>query len=183
MKRIDPLFKETGALAGRKGKVVIGTVNGDIHYIGKNIVVALLRGSGFDAIDLGIDVPNEKFVEAVKTSSVKVQGLSALLNSTYPVMKNVVDAITETGLRDAVKIIIGGAPVNELREFSGADHAAQDVVAGIEICKQVYALPKTDFPDSRLSPCYARLLQRFIRQDRQGEHVRDLVDFFHHIDV
>ena len=125
---------------GAQEKVIIGTVKGDIHDIGKNIVVTLLKGSGFHVIDLGVDVPAEKFVEAIKASGAKALGLSALLNFTYPEMKSVVDAVTAAGIRDQVKIIIGGAPVNEqVREFSGADYCAADAVAGVEICKQIYA--------------------------------------------
>ena len=138
MKRIEPLL-EGSVATGAKGKVVIGTVKGDIHDIGKNIVVTLLRGSGFEVIDLGVDVPAEKFVDALKQSGAKVLGMSALLNFTYPEMKNVVDAVAAAGLRDNVKVMLGGAPVNEqVREFSGADFAARDAVHGIEICKSIY---------------------------------------------
>lgn len=102
-------------------------------------MVTLLQGSGFNVIDLGVDVPAEKFVDALKESGASVLGMSALLNFTYPEMKSVVDAVTSAGLRDKVKIIIGGAPVNEqVREFTGADFAAGDAVAGVEICKRVY---------------------------------------------
>jgi len=138
MKRLEPLL-EGSVAAGAKGRVVIGTVKGDIHDIGKNIVVTLLRGSGFEVIDLGVDIPAEKFVDALKQSGAKVLGMSALLNFTYPEMKNVVDAVAAAGLRDKVKVIIGGAPVNEqVREFSGADFAARDAVQGVEICKSIY---------------------------------------------
>jgi methanogenic corrinoid protein MtbC1 len=138
MKRLDPVL-QGAAGTGPEGKVVIGTVKGDIHDIGKNIVVTLLQGSGFNVIDLGVDVPAEKFVDTLKESGAGVLGMSALLNFTYPEMKNVVDAVTAAGLRDKVKIIIGGAPVNEqVREFTGADFAAKDAVAGVEICKRVY---------------------------------------------
>ncbi|MFZ7127670.1 MAG: cobalamin B12-binding domain-containing protein [Desulfobacterales bacterium] len=139
MKRLEPLLEGVQAVES-KGKVVIGTVKGDIHDIGKNIVVILLRGSGFEVIDLGVDVPAERFVEAVRESGAKVLGLSALLNFTYPEMKNVVDAVTEAGLRDRVTIVIGGAPVNEqVRGFAGADYAASDAVAGVEICRKIYS--------------------------------------------
>jgi methanogenic corrinoid protein MtbC1 len=138
MKRIEPLLQGSVA-TGAKGKVVIGTVKGDIHDIGKNIAATLLRGSGFEVIDLGVDVPAEKFVDALQQSGAKVLGMSALLNFTYPEMKNVVDAVAAAGLRDKVKVMIGGAPVNEqVREFSGADFAARDAVHGIEICKSIY---------------------------------------------
>jgi methylmalonyl-CoA mutase cobalamin-binding domain/chain len=140
MKNLDPLLAgiQTASVGG--GKVIIGTVKGDIHDIGKNIVITLLKGSGFDVIDLGVDVPTEKFVQTVKETSAKVLGLSALLNFTYPVMKEVVDAVNAAGLRDRVKIIVGGTPVNEqVREYAGADYFAQDAVAGVNICKEIYS--------------------------------------------
>lgn len=139
MKKLDPLLAGVQTAGGGSGKVIIGTVKGDIHDIGKNIVITLLKGSGFDVIDLGVDVPTEKFVEAVKNSGAKVLGLSALLNFTYPVMKEVVDAVSAAGLRDKVKIIVGGTPVNEqVREYAGADYYALDAVAGVRICKEIY---------------------------------------------
>jgi methanogenic corrinoid protein MtbC1 len=137
MKRLDPLMKGSGP-ATSAGKVVMGTVKGDIHDIGKNIVVTLLRGSGFEVVDLGVDVPALRFVEAVEKSGAKVLGLSALLNLTYPEMKSVVEMIAKAGLREQVKIIVGGAPVNEqVRQFAGADYWAPDAVAGLNICKQI----------------------------------------------
>jgi methylmalonyl-CoA mutase cobalamin-binding domain/chain len=138
MDRLAPLLEGTQK-KDSIGNVVIGTVKGDIHDIGKNIVSTLLRGAGFEVVDLGVDVSTEKFVEAMKASRAKVLGMSALLSTTYPEMKNVVDAIHEAGLREHVKIIIGGAPVNEqVRQFTGADYYAEDVVAGINICKEIY---------------------------------------------
>ena len=138
MKKLDPFLAgiQTDTV---RGKVIIGTVKGDIHDIGKNIVITLLKGSGFDVIDLGVDVDTEKFVETVRETGAKVVGLSALLNFTYPVMKEVVDAIGAAGLRDQVRIIVGGAPVNEqVREYAGADYYAKDAVAGINFCKEIY---------------------------------------------
>jgi methylmalonyl-CoA mutase cobalamin-binding domain/chain len=139
MNKLKPLL--AGAVqGGSAGKVIIGTVKGDIHDIGKNIVVTLLRGAGFEVIDLGVDVPADKFISAVKESGAKVVGLSALLNLTYPEMKNVVDAMGQAGIRDKVKIIVGGTPVNEqVREYAGADFYAEDAVAGVNICKKIYA--------------------------------------------
>jgi methylmalonyl-CoA mutase cobalamin-binding domain/chain len=139
MRRLDPLLvgtpkKET------IGKVVIGTVKGDIHDIGKNIVVTLLRGTGFEVLDLGVSVPPEKFVDSLKDTRTRVLGMSALLSTTYPEMKNVVDAIDAAGIRKQVKIIVGGAPVNEqVRQFTGADYYAEDAVAGINLCKEIYS--------------------------------------------
>lgn len=138
MKRLDPLLEGTAG-GGSVGKVVIGTVKGDIHDIGKNIVVTLLRGSGFDVVDVGVDVPAEKFVSSLKESGAKILGLSALLNFTYPEMKHVVEELVRAGLRDEVKVIIGGTPCNEqVRQFTGADYYAVDAVTGVNICKQIY---------------------------------------------
>ncbi len=139
MAKLEPLLDNIAEDTNSKGsKVVIGTVKGDIHDIGKNIVITLLKGSGFDVVDLGVDVPSEKFVKTVKETGAKVVGLSALLNFTYPAMKEVVDAFEAAGLREKVKIIIGGTPVNEeVRQFSGADYYALDAVVGINICKEI----------------------------------------------
>jgi len=138
MTKLEPLLRKVEA--GRSsGKVVIGTVKGDIHDIGKNIVITLLNGSGFDVLDLGVDVPAEKFVEAIKQTGAKVLGLSALLNFTYPEMKSVIEQVEKAGLRDRVKVIIGGAPCNEqVREFTGADFCAKDAIAGVNYCKEIY---------------------------------------------
>lgn len=139
MSRLDPLLTGTRN-KDAIGKVVIGTVKGDIHDIGKNIVITLLRGCRFEVIDLGVSVPSEKFIEAIRKSGARVLGMSALLSTTYPEMKNVVSAMSEAGLREDVKIIIGGAPVNEqVRQFAGADYFAEDAVAGIKLCKKIYA--------------------------------------------
>ena len=138
MKRLDPLLQATGE-GSSAGKVVIGTVKGDIHDIGKNIVVTLLRGAGFEVVDLGVDVPAPKFVETVRRTGARVLGLSALLNLTYPEMKAVIEEIAKAGIRVQVKIIVGGAPVNEqVRQFAGADYWAPDAVAGVNLCKKIY---------------------------------------------
>ena len=139
MEKLEPLLK--GAVAGPSlGKVIIGTVKDDIHDIGKNIVASLLRGSGFEVIDLGVDVPTENFIAAIKETGAKVLGLCALLNLTYPEMKNVITLMEAEGVREGVAVIIGGAPCNEkVRQFAGADHYAPDAVAAINICKSVYA--------------------------------------------
>ncbi len=139
MKRLEPLLQSTEADKS-SGKVVIGTVKGDIHDIGKNVVVTLLRGSGFDVIDLGVDVPAEKLIATLKQTGARVLGLSALLNLTYPEMKHVVDEVAKAGLRGKVKVVIGGTPCNEqVRQFTGADYYAVDAVAGVKICKEIYA--------------------------------------------
>ena len=140
MKKLDPLLAGVQTRCATGGKIVIGTVKGDIHDIGKNIVITLLKGAGFDVVDLGVDVPTDKFVQALKDSGAKILGMSALLNFTYPVMKEVVEAVREAGLRDQVKIIVGGTPVNEqVRQYAGADYYAKDAVVGVNICREVYA--------------------------------------------
>ena len=98
MDRLDPILEGTQK-RNAIGKVVMGTVNGDIHDIGKNIVITLLRGTGFEVIDLGVSVPAEKFVEVLQESGAAVLGLSALLSTTYPAMKNAVEAVNKAGLR------------------------------------------------------------------------------------
>jgi methylmalonyl-CoA mutase cobalamin-binding domain/chain len=122
-----------------KGTVVIGTVKDDIHDIGKNIVVNLLKGVGYDVMDLGVDVAAEKFVDAVKETGAKVVGLSALLNFTYPRMKEVVDAFESAGIREQVTVVIGGTLCNEeVRLAVGADHFATDASKGVRICDEIY---------------------------------------------
>ena len=125
-----------GAETKKLGKVVIGTVKGDLHDIGKNIVAMMLEAAGFEVIDLGADVPPEKFVEAVEKEKPDIVAMSALLTVTMVEMENVIKALKEAGLRDKVKVIIGGAPVTE--EFArkiGADAYAPDAVQGVRICK------------------------------------------------
>ncbi len=109
------------------GKIVIGTVKGDLHDIGKNLVAMMLEGAGFEIIDLGTDVSPEKFVEAVKEHSAQFVGMSALLTTTMPAMKTSIEALQEAGVRDNVKILIGGAPVTQqYAEEIGADIYAPD---------------------------------------------------------
>ena len=119
------------------GKVVIGTVRGDLHDIGKNVVVTLLGAAGFDIVDLGIDVPAGKFVEAVKKNNPDIVAMSALLTTTMIQMESVMKALKEAGLRDQVKVIIGGAPITEeYAEKIGADAAARDAVQGVRTCNE-----------------------------------------------
>lgn len=138
MDELEPLLTNVEKTAAGD-VVVIGTVKDDIHDIGKNIVVTLLKGTGFDVVDLGVDVPTEAFVKAVKDTGAKVVGLSCLLNFTFNEMKKIVDALETEGLREQVKIMIGGAPCNEkVREFAGADYYAKDAASGVTICKEIY---------------------------------------------
>ena len=120
------------------GKVVIGTVRGDLHDIGKNLVTMMLEGSGFEVKDLGIDVSPEKFVNAVKEGGYDVLAMSALLTTTMPSMKATIDALKEAGLRDKVKVIIGGAPVTqEYANQIGADGYGEDANQAVRVAKQL----------------------------------------------
>lgn len=108
---LEPFFQEENV--STKGKVLIGTVKGDLHDIGKNLVSMMLEGAGFTIVDLGVDVPPEKFVEKTKEIKPDIVALSALLSTTMPAMPRTIEALQKAGLREAVKIIIGGAPVTE----------------------------------------------------------------------
>jgi 5-methyltetrahydrofolate--homocysteine methyltransferase len=122
------------------GKIVVGTVQGDLHDIGKNLVAMMLEGAGFEVVDLGIDVPPQKFVEAVKEHKPQFIGLSALLTTTMPNMKTTVDALNEAGIRTSVKVMIGGAPVTEryAREI-GADIYSPDASSAARRAKEALA--------------------------------------------
>ncbi len=120
------------------GKVVMGSVKGDLHDIGKNLVIMMLESSGFSIVDLGVDAPVEKFVQAVKEHKPQVVGMSALLTTTMPVMQEVIRALDKEGLRSKVKVVIGGAPVTqEYAEEIGADGYAPDAGTAVELCKQL----------------------------------------------
>lgn len=126
-----------GADMPTSGKVLIGTVKGDLHDIGKNLVVMMLESSGFEVVDLGVDVPADKFVQAIKEHQPQVVGMSALLTTTMPVMKDVVNTLNKENLRSGVKVIIGGAPVSqEYSDEIGADGYGADAVAATEMCKK-----------------------------------------------
>lgn len=120
--------------SGGKGAVVIGTVQGDIHYIGKNIVASLLRCEGYAVHDLGEDVKPEAFVEKVKETGAKVVGLSALLTIAFETMKETIDQLKEAGLRDQVKVLVGGAPVDEtVAGYCGADAYGKDAAEAVRL--------------------------------------------------
>ena len=131
---LEPEIMRRGIKQRTMGKFLIGTVGGDIHDIGKNIVVLLLMANGFEVIDIGVDVPVEAFVEKVREIRPDFLGLSSLLTSSMPEQKKVIDALTASGLRDTVKVIIGGAAVNEKWATEiGADGYAEDAVDAIRI--------------------------------------------------
>lgn len=120
------------------GKVAAGTVKGDLHDIGKNLVCMMLEGAGFEIVDLGTDVSPEKFLDAVKIQGVDVIAMSALLTTTMPNMKNTVDALVEAGVRDSVKVMIGGAPVTQAyADEIGADGYAPDASRAATMAKQL----------------------------------------------
>ena len=134
MKILRPLLAETGALP--VGKAVIGTVKGDIHDIGKNLVGMMWEGAGFEVIDLGINNPVEKYLEAIEEHKPDILGMSALLTTTMPYMKVVIDELCNKGIRDDLIVLVGGAPLNE--EFSvaiGADAYCRDAAVAVETAK------------------------------------------------
>jgi methylmalonyl-CoA mutase cobalamin-binding domain/chain len=135
---LKPLLAETGA--PRVGKMVIGTVKGDIHDIGKNLVSMMMEGAGFEVVDLGINNPVEKYLEALETEKPDILGMSALLTTTMPYMKVVIDTLIEQGLRDEYVVLVGGAPLNE--EFGkaiGADAYCRDAAVAVETAKEMMA--------------------------------------------
>jgi methanogenic corrinoid protein MtbC1 len=121
----------------RHGKVLVGTVKGDIHDIGKNIVSFMLDANGFEVLDLGVDVSPQKFVEAIGDFGPQVLGLSGFLALAFDTMKETVEAIEAAGVRDGLKIMIGGGQVSEqVREYTGADAYGQDALAGVSLAKK-----------------------------------------------
>lgn len=137
VKLLNPYLKAKKVKLKKLGKVVIGTVRGDLHDLGRKIVVMMLEAAGFEVIDLGVDVPPEKFVEAVKQHNANIVAMSALLTVTMPEMKNVIEQLKKAGLRDKVKVIVGGASVTEAYAKSiGADGYGETAVEGVRICKQ-----------------------------------------------
>ena len=131
------LAAEAGGEREVLGKIVIGTVEGDLHDIGKNIFVALARNAGFEVNDLGIDVAPDTFVENVKRDGAQIVGMSAILTMAVHSMSKTIQALTEAGLRDKVKVIIGGLPVDDRwQEIVGSDAYTDNAYEGIKICQQ-----------------------------------------------
>lgn len=133
---LKPLLQ--GAASVTIGKVVIGTVKGDLHDIGKNLVASMFEGCGFEVINIGIDVPAEKFVEAVKEYNADILCLSALLTTTMDYMEVVIDALKDAGIREQVKVMIGGAPINQ--EFAtkiGADGYSDNANSAVTKAKEL----------------------------------------------
>jgi len=135
---LKPLLAETGA--PRVGKMVIGTVKGDIHDIGKNLVSMMMEGAGFEVVDLGINNPVESYLSALETEKPDILGMSALLTTTMPYMKVVIDTLVEKGIREDYIVFVGGAPLNE--EFGkaiGADAYCRDAAVAVESAKEFMA--------------------------------------------
>jgi 5-methyltetrahydrofolate--homocysteine methyltransferase len=136
---LKPRLAETNAKS--RAKVVIGTIQGDLHDIGKNIVAMLLQGAGFEVVDLGADVPIEKFVESAKNEKADIVGISALLITTMVNMKAVIEGLKDAGLRGNVKVIVGGAPVTQ--DYANrieADGYAPDAASGVDIAKSLISI-------------------------------------------
>lgn len=133
---LKPLMK--GAASHRLGKVVIGTVKGDLHDIGKNLVASMLEGCGFEVINLGTDISSEKFITAIKENQAQILCLSALLTTTMNYMQEVIDALEKTGIRQEVKVMIGGAPVSEsFARQIGADGYSDNANVAVTLAKSL----------------------------------------------
>jgi len=133
---LQPILAEAGAEP--VGKMVIGTVKGDIHDIGKNLVGMMMEGAGFEVIDLGINTDADTYIEALKSYKPNILGMSALLTTTMPYMKVVIDTLIEQGLRDDYIVMVGGAPLNdEFGKAVGADACCRDAATAVEVAKQL----------------------------------------------
>ena len=135
---LKPLLAETGA--PRIGSMVIGTVKGDIHDIGKNLVSMMMEGAGFEVVDIGINNPVENYLEAIEEHKPDILGMSALLTTTMPYMKVVIETLVEKGMRDDYIVLVGGAPLTEaLAESIGADGYCRDAAVAVETAKDFVA--------------------------------------------
>ena len=133
---IKPLL-QSGEIQNR-GTIVMGTVKGDLHDIGKNLVTMMMEGAGFKIIDLGVDVKIENLVETLKKEKADILGLSALLTTTMPEMQNVIEVLEEAGLRDQVKVIVGGAPIDQVfADTIGADGFGKDAVEAVQLARKL----------------------------------------------
>ncbi len=138
MALLKPILAETGAKP--VGTMVVGTVKGDIHDIGKNLVGMMMEGAGFEVIDLGINVEADVYIDALETNQATILGMSALLTTTMPYMKVVIDTMKERGIRDDYIVLVGGAPLNEeFGEAIGADAYCRDAATAVEVAKELVA--------------------------------------------
>jgi 5-methyltetrahydrofolate--homocysteine methyltransferase len=139
-KVLEPAMASSGS-SRKMGKVVLGTVKGDIHNLGKNLVNVMLRGAGFEVIDIGVDIPAEKFVDAVNTEKAQLIGMSALLTTTMPYMRTTIEALEKAGLKGKVKTIVGGACVTQdYADEIGADGYAENAGAAVGKAKVLLGL-------------------------------------------
>ena len=139
MALLKPILAQTGARP--TGTMVVGTVKGDIHDIGKNLVGMMMEGAGFEVIDLGINVEADTYIEAIEHNQANILGMSALLTTTMPYMKVVIDSMKERGIRDDYIVLVGGAPLNEeFGEAIGADAYCRDAATAVEIAKELLAV-------------------------------------------
>ena len=137
MEKLEPALLGSTQKDEKSGKIVIGTVAGDVHYIGKNLVVAFLKSNGFDVYDLGEDVSTEKFIEKLKETNAKVLALSGLITITHEEMKQTIEALTQAGIRDNVKVIIGGGDIDQsIVEYTGADAFGKDAMSSVDIARK-----------------------------------------------
>jgi 5-methyltetrahydrofolate--homocysteine methyltransferase len=135
---LRPLLAAAGAQPA--GRVVIGTVQGDLHDIGKNLVAAMLEGGGYEVTDLGVSVPPQKFIAAIQTKNPQIVAMSALLTTTMPAMKNTIQSFAQAGLRDKVKILVGGAPITQkFADEIGADGYSDNAAAAVALARRVLA--------------------------------------------
>jgi 5-methyltetrahydrofolate--homocysteine methyltransferase len=138
MALLKPILSETGAKP--VGKMVVGTVKGDIHDIGKNLVGMMMEGAGFEVIDLGINVEADVYIDALEKNEATILGMSALLTTTMPYMKVVIDTMKERGIREDYIVLVGGAPLNEeFGEAVGADAYCRDAATAVEVAKELVA--------------------------------------------
>ena len=134
---LEPKLLDTQDKSAGSGKIVIGTVEGDVHYIGKNLVVAFLISNGYEVFDLGEDVSAERFIAKLKETGAKVLALSGLITITHDVMKKTIEALKEAGLRDKVKVMIGGGDIDQnIVEYTGADAFGKDAMSSVEIVRR-----------------------------------------------
>ena len=143
MTHIEPILSASGIKS--IAKVVMGTVKGDLHDIGKNLCIMMLRGSGFEVIDLGVDTSADEFIDAVEEHAAELMGMSALLTTTMPNMGRTIEAVIDAGMRDDVLIMVGGAPVTqEFADDMGADGYGKDAMEAVELAKRLLAENQDD---------------------------------------
>lgn len=141
MKLLEPRLE--GLSRDFVGRIVVGTPKGDIHDLGKNIFTTVIKAAGFEVHDLGVDVPVDRFIETIEQVRPDILGFSALITTSFETMKNVVDTLVEKGLRDELKIIIGGGVTTEtVLKYVGADGQTIDAMAGVDMCKEFIGINK-----------------------------------------